>query len=120
MPLTHAGPSAAVNAAPRSQRVLDALGCIISLFRGPNESFKMEFFCFEKTIYHFPPFLVCRAARPWPVCLWHNAIVAGGGGVGTAQSRQKPEGSRCSEMHSQPYLSPKGVIPDENSSCFEK
>ena len=33
---------------------------------------------------------------------------------------QKPEGSRCSEMHSQPYLSPKWIIPDGNCSHFEK
>ena len=56
----------------------------------------------------FSPLLVCRAARPW--C---SAIAAGG-------RSQKPEGSRCSEMHSQPYLSPKWVIPDENPSYFEK
>ena len=31
-----------------------------------------------------------------------------------------PLSSRCSEMHSQPYLSSKWVIPDENSSSFEK
>ena len=43
-----------------------------------------------------------------------------GRGLRATQGPQKPEGSRCSEMHSQPYLSPKWVIPDENSSCFEK
>ena len=42
MPLAHMGPSAAANAAPRSQRVLDALRCIISLIRGPNELFQMK------------------------------------------------------------------------------
>ena len=63
-------------------------------------------FCFEKTIYHFM------------VCIWCSAIAAGG--LGAAQGPKKPEGSGCSEMHSQPYLSPKWVIPDENSSCFEK
>ena len=50
-----------------------------------------------------------------PLC---SAIAAGG--LRAAQGPQNPEGSRCSEMHSQPYMSPKGVIPDENSSCFEK
>ena len=56
-----------------------------------------KYFCFEKTIYLFFTlfYLVCRA-----VCPWRTAIGAGG------RSRpQKPEGCRCSEMHSQPYPS---------------
>ena len=56
---------------------------------------------------------MCRAA--WPLC---TAIAAGVWGA--LKAPQKPEGSRCSEMHSQPYLSPKWIIPDGNSSCFEK
>ena len=47
----------------------------------------MKIRCFEKTIYHFSPFSVCRAARRDAVPLL-------------------PGGFRCSEMHSQPYLSP--------------
>ena len=46
--------------------------------------------CFEKTVYTFYLFMVCRAI--------------GAGGLGAAQGPRKPEGSRCSEMHSQPYL----------------
>ena len=38
------------------------------------------------------------------VCLWHTGIVARG--PGAAQGPLKPEGPRCSEMHSQPYLRP--------------
>ena len=34
-----------------------------------------------------------------------SAIAAGG--LGASLGPQNPEGSRCSEMHSQPYLSPK-------------
>ena len=41
------------------------------------------------------PFLPFHGVQGW---LWHTAIAAGGLGP------QKPEGSRCSEMHSQPYL----------------
>ena len=37
-----------------------------------------------------------------PVRLRRTVIAAGG--LGAAQGPQKPEGSRCSEMHSQPYL----------------
>ena len=39
---------------------------------------------------------------PYYVVHWHC-----GRGLGAAQGPEKPEGSRCSEMHSQPYLSPK-------------
>ena len=49
-----------------------------------------KYLCFEKIIYLFLPFLVCRA-----ICPWHTAITLG-----------EPEGSKCSEMHSQPYLRP--------------
>ena len=45
--------------------------------------------------FFFNPFLVCRV-----VCPWCTSIADGGLGV-----TQKPEGFRCSEVHSQPYLS---------------
>ena len=59
----------------------------------------MEILPVEKTFYLFHPFLVCR-----PVGLWHYAIAARG--LEAAQGPQKSEGSRCSEVHSQPYLRP--------------
>ena len=61
---------------------------------------------FEKIIYLFNPFLMCKA-----VCLWPTTIAARG--LGAAWGPQKPEGCRCSDMNSQPYLSPKWIIPDE-------
>ena len=76
------------------QRVLDALRCILSLTRGPNELFKMKNLpVLRKQSTIFPPLLVFRDARPW--C---STIAARG--LGAAQGPQKLEGSRCSELHS--------------------
>ena len=52
---------------------------------------------------------MCRA-------FWHCHCTWGQGAAGP----QKPEGSRCSEIHSQPYLRPKCVIPDEKYFSSEK
>ena len=81
------------------QRFLDALRCIHSLIWAPNEWFQWKsFFELRTKITFFTHFLVYRA-----VCPWHTYIAAGG--LGAAQGPQKPEGSRCSEMHTQPILS---------------
>ena len=99
----------------RSERVVDTLRCIINLIWGPNDWFQMMIFVlfWENNLAFFP---LCFGVQG---CL---AVVHChcGEGLGAAQGPQKPEGSRCSEMHSQPYLSPKWIIPDGNSSCFEK
>ena len=60
----------------------------------------------------FHPFLGVQVRLPG--AQWHC-----GQGCG-ASGPQKPEGTRCSEMHSQPYLRPKWVIPDEKYLCFGK
>ena len=94
----------------RSQRVLDALRCILSLIWALNRLFQMEI---------LP---VLRKSFTFSTLSWCAGLFACG--TPPLQPRvwgpQKPEGSRCSEMHSQPYLSPKWIIPDENSSRFEK
>ena len=62
--------------APRSQRVLDVLRCILSLNWYSNRWFHMN--RFVKTIYLFYPvlFSVCRA-----VCPWRTTIAVKGLGV---------------------------------------
>ena len=95
---------------PIGHRFLDALRCILSLIWEPNEWFEMKNTSVLRNQFTFvPPFCVCKS-----VCRGPTAIAAGAHGL------QKPEGSRCSEMNYQPYLSPKWVIPDEKYSCFEK
>ena len=55
-------------------------------------------FCFEKTVLVYPLFGVQGRL---PVAHCQCSL-----GSGAAEGLQiKPEGSRCSEMHSQPYLS---------------
>ena len=99
----------------RSGRVVDTLRCIINLIWGPNDWFQMMIFVlfWENKLAFFPLSFGVQGCLAVVHCHCD-------GGLWAAQGPQKPEGSRCSEMHSQPYLSPKLIIPDGNSSCIEK
>ena len=95
MPLVLMGPSAAANAAPRCQRVLDALRCILRLIWTLNELFQMKILPVLRKQFTFFSLSWCAGLSACGTL----ALQQGSGG-------QKPEGSRCSEMHSQPYLRP--------------
>ena len=107
----HCGPG---SGSPTSQRVLDALRCILSLIWALNELFQMKVPSVLRKSFTF--FTLSWCAR-LSAC---GILPLRPGGLGAAEGPQKPEGSRSSETNSQPYLSPEGIIPDENSSCFEK